>query len=171
MVLCNSRYRELYPEPGGHYRAGGELRAHHQDGRQNVASSPMRLSDLKNGSRKGWHSIATLADRFCIPRAMAAGSRSASADAGWRHRRRLHRHHRTEAAPGRTGGGRATRPMPANQAKSQFLANMSHELRTPLNAIIGYSEMLHRGGRGARPGRASSPTSRRSAAPASTCSA
>ena len=48
---------------------------------------------------------------------------------------------------------------------------MSHELRTPLNAIIGYSEMLL-GGRG-RPRRAreSSPTCRRSTAPASTCSA
>ena len=57
------------------------------------------------------------------------------------------------------------------QAKSQFLASMSHELRTPLNAIIGYSEMLQEEAEDLGQRRSSCPTSRRSAAPASTCSA
>ena len=34
------------------------------------------------------------------------------------------------------------RAQEANQAKSKFLANISHELRTPLNAIIGFSEIM-----------------------------
>ena len=33
----------------------------------------------------------------------------------------------------------------ANAAKSAFLANISHELRTPLNAIIGFSEIMQSG--------------------------
>lgn len=33
----------------------------------------------------------------------------------------------------------------ANQAKSDFLAGMSHELRTPLNAIIGFSDAMRTG--------------------------
>ena len=57
----------------------------------------------------------------------------------------------------------------ANRAKSSFLANMSHELRTPLERHHRLQRDAAGGGRGARPGRRSSPTSRRSTAPAATC--
>jgi PAS domain S-box-containing protein len=33
----------------------------------------------------------------------------------------------------------------ANQAKSRFLAHMSHELRTPLNAILGFADVIRHG--------------------------
>ena len=58
----------------------------------------------------------------------------------------------------------------ASRTKSAFLANMSHELRTPLNAIIGYSEMLQEEAEERGQAERSSPTSRRSTPPASTCS-
>ena len=59
----------------------------------------------------------------------------------------------------------------AGQHKSQFLANMSHELRTPLNAIIGYSEILQEDVADLGQDKVWFPTSRRSKAPAGTCSA
>ncbi len=44
----------------------------------------------------------------------------------------------------------------ASRTKTEFLANMSHELRTPLNAIIGFSEALSSGG-DRRPARSQAP--------------
>ena len=77
MVLCNSRYRELFPGMADVYQPGLEfeqmLRTVIERGI--VADAVERP---KNGWREDLLSIATLADRFCS-KATAAGSRSASA--------------------------------------------------------------------------------------------
>ena len=136
MVLCNQRYRELYPlcaelmVPGAHFedivRIGAErgqfagaigrvdafvaerVAAHHQPS----SLVTRRLGDgrtLRIGERRmaGGHIVGYHTDITELVRA-------------------------TESA------------QEASRSKSQFLANMSHEIRTPMNAILGMLALLRR---------------------------
>jgi len=144
LLLCNSKYRELYPEmaedivPGASFeellhrfvQKGGQPDAAGRESehvaerlaqhRRPHASFEQRLP----GDR--WLRV----EERRLPDGGSVGVRIDITELK-RHERELHEAIRQAEM--------------ANHAKSMFLANMSHELRTPLNAVIGFSEALSLG--------------------------
>ena len=148
LVLCNSRYRDLYAdvdlrmEPGVHYE--DVLRA---------AANRGLIAGVE-GDPEAW--VASRLERHRHPtgpfdQARSTGqwfkiSERVTEDGGivgvmtditeLKQRETELGEMVQRLAEARDAALRAT------ETKSKFLANMSHELRTPLNAIIGYSEMM-----------------------------
>lgn len=144
LVLCNSKYRELYPESADLF----------------VPGVPFEVV-LRTGIARGQYPQAIgreeewLAARLAIHRQPHVNFEQEVTNGRW-----------LQVIERRTGDGgtvgiriditemkqrelelsRAKEVAEiANNTKTEFLANMSHELRTPLNAIIGFSEALSLG--------------------------
>ena len=136
MVLCNQRYRDLYPlmgelmQPGARFedivRAGAE--------RGQYADAIGRVEEFV-AERLATHRQAssTVTRRLGDGRTLRIGER------------RMADGHIVGYHVDITDFVRATEAaQEASRSKSQFLANMSHEIRTPMNAILGMLALLRK---------------------------
>jgi PAS domain S-box-containing protein len=141
-VVCNNRYRQLYPDTADLHRPGVRyeeiLRAAVERGQFHLAPDvnreafiQQRLARFRNPSEPIVRRIASgkwvqISER----RTPEGGLISVRTDITALKDREGQLIESMEAAQA------------ANRAKSTFLANISHELRTPLHAVLGLAEIL-----------------------------
>lgn len=144
LLLCNSKYREFYPEMAEHIVAGATFeemlhRFVEMGGQPDAAGREQeRIAERLALHRQPRASFEQRlpGDRWLRVeerRLPDGGSVGVRVDITELKRRERELHEAIRQAE------------MANHAKSMFLANMSHELRTPLNAVIGFSEALSLG--------------------------
>ncbi len=136
MVICNERFKELYPSAGKVMIPGSRY-----EDIIRVAANSGEISEAI-GREEEW--VAMRIRQFSEP---GPAFEQALPDGRWI---------RIQDARTLDGGflsfrvditelkQRQEEAEAANHAKSGFLANMSHEIRTPLNGIIGLSRLLQR---------------------------
>ena len=134
MVLCNQRYRDLYPLIGELMQPG------------------VRFEDIvRAGAERGQYADAIGRVEAFIAERLAAHRQPSSKVTRRLGDGRILRIGERRMANGHIVGFhvditelvRATEAaQEASRSKSQFLANMSHEIRTPMNAILGMLALL-----------------------------
>lgn len=140
-LLCNQRYRDLYPAAAPAMQPGTRF--------EDILRFGLAAGQFPDaaGAEEAW-----LSDRLAAHRTASAVSEQQLPDGRWL---RVHDHPTPDggrvglrvditeekAAQAALEAARAQAEA-ANRAKSAFLANMSHEIRTPMNGVVGMAELL-----------------------------
>ncbi len=140
LVLCNNRFRQLYPilddvaQPGMPFstivKVGLERGVIDTQGQPPEAWMAERLRRHNSPEGSAEYRFGPIWVRVSEQRTPDGSTVVVYTDISELKRRQQELEEAMQQAEG------------ANRAKSAFLANMSHELRTPLNAIIGLTEMM-----------------------------
>jgi PAS domain S-box-containing protein len=141
LVLCNQKYRDLYPEleprltPGTPFVSMCELCGDviDADGAKMDFDVWLRERMARHRNPEGPHLTATLGGRNVLV------SETRTGDGGYVG---VHVDITPQMALQEQLADATRRAEEALEVKSQFLANMSHKLRTPLNAVIGFAELM-----------------------------
>ncbi|HEX5778860.1 MAG TPA: ATP-binding protein, partial [Xanthobacteraceae bacterium] len=169
LVLCNSKFQQLYALPDRLTQPGTTFADVTAAGRKPLMLTPLRSDNPEEGARSyeaqigdgGWLKISerrTKDGGFVSvgtditelkrheERLMESEKRQMATIVDLRHSQQaLEIQAQQLAELAQKYSDERNRAEDANRAKSEFLANMSHELRTPLNAIIGFSEIMESG--------------------------
>jgi signal transduction histidine kinase/CheY-like chemotaxis protein len=141
MVMCNSRYRELYPQSAHAMVPGAEF--------ETILRAGLAMGDYADavGHEEEW-----LEYRLSRHRQADGIVEQPLSDGRW-----MRVFERPTPDGGRVGlrvdittlkeqqealRREGERAEAANRAKSAFLANMSHEIRTPMNGVVAMAELL-----------------------------